>query len=48
MLTPERAAWLLAHPLDRITGDPHQLDPYKTVTRQPDGSLLTCVLAIDR
>lgn len=47
-MTPERAVWLLAHPLDYAAGDRHQLDPYRTVLPQPDGALLTAVLAVDR
>jgi hypothetical protein len=45
-MTPDRAAWLLAYPLD----DPRtaDLDPYRTVDRQRDGALLVTVLAVDR
>lgn len=45
-MSPDRARWLLQHPLDYADGAP---DPaYKTVTVQPDGALLTAVLAVDR
>ena len=44
-MTPERAAWLLSHPLS-YGGD--DLAPYRHVDPQPDGSLLTVVLAVDR
>ncbi len=40
--------WLLAHPLNYVSGDPRQLDAYKRVLPQPDGALLTAVLAVDR
>jgi hypothetical protein len=40
--------WLLAHPLDYVSTDPHQLDPYKRYLPQPDGAILTAVLAVDR
>lgn len=47
-MTPDRAGWLLAHPLDYASPDPHALDAYKGVLPQPDGALLTAVLAVDR
>lgn len=46
-MTPNRAAWLLAHPLD-YAGPGLNLDPYKTHLPQPDGAILTAVLAVDR
>ena len=46
MLTPERAQWLLEHPLDRAD---MALDPaYVVRVTQPDGALLTAILAVDR
>lgn len=39
---------LLAHPLDFVSTDPDALANYRTVTRQPDGALLTAILAVDR
>jgi hypothetical protein len=47
-VSPDPWTWLLEHPLDYASGDPHQLDLYKSITRQPDGALLTAVLAVDR
>lgn len=45
-MSPERAAWLLGHPLDYIdAGIPPE---YKTVRAERDGALLTLVLAVDR
>ena len=45
-MTPERAGWLLAHPLDYAQ---MALDPaYREVFPQPDGALLTAILAVDR
>lgn len=42
---PERARWLLEHPLDYIDVS---LEPYRRVLPQADGALLTAVLAVDR
>lgn len=50
-LDPDRARWLLQHPLTDLTGaDPvATMAPYKRVVAQPhDGALLTEVLAVDR
>lgn len=47
-MTPERARWLLEHPLDSADLTPDKLAAYRTVTPQPDGALLTAVLAVDR
>lgn len=45
-MTPDRARWLLAHPLNDAEG---AVDPaYRDVIEQPDGALLTAVLAVDR
>lgn len=46
-LTAERAAWLLAHPLDYADGSV-SIDPYRAVHPQPGGALLTAILAVDR
>lgn len=43
-MTPDRARWLLEHPLDAGC----DLAPYRQVLPQPDGALLTVVLAVDR
>jgi hypothetical protein len=45
-MTPERAAWLLAHPADyaQMVVDPK----YREYLPQPDGALLTVILAVDR
>lgn len=48
ILDAERAAWLLAHPLDYASGDPEQLAPYRYLLPQPDGALLVAILAVDR
>lgn len=45
-MTPERAAWLLAHPLDYAEGG---ISPdYRLLHRQPDGAILQAILAVDR
>lgn len=45
-MTPDRARWLLAHPLDYANGAP----PAELVEHlsQVDGAILTAVLAVDR
>lgn len=43
----DRQAFALAHPLDYISGDPRQLDPYRRIRKHPRG-LLTTILAVDR
>lgn len=45
LMSPERAAWLLANPLQTMS-DP--VVDYRTITPQPDGALLVAVLAVDR
>lgn len=47
-MTPDRALWLLQHPLDYADMDPRELDPYKAHAVQADGAILTAVLAVDR
>lgn len=45
-MNAERATWLLAHPLDYAQ---MALEPaYQEVRPQPDGALLTAILAVDR
>ncbi len=45
-MNADRAAWLLAHPLDYAQ---MALDPaYREVLPQPGGALLTAILAVDR
>lgn len=46
-MNAERAAWLLAHPLDYADGTV-PIGPYREVLPQPDGALLTAILAVDR
>jgi hypothetical protein len=41
----DRALWLLAHPLEYAGED---LAPYREILPQPDGALLTVILAVDR
>lgn len=44
--TSPSVRWLLEHPLDYAEG---AIAPeYRSVSRQPDGALLTVVLAVDR
>lgn len=47
-MTPERARWLLEHPVTDplVLADPG--NAYRSVTEQRDGALLTMVLAVDR
>lgn len=45
-MTPERAAWLLANPLETPSID--EVSLRREIVRQPDGALLTAVLAVDR
>lgn len=44
-LSADRARWLLQHPLDYADKVP---DEYIAHLVQPDGALLTAVLAVDR
>ncbi len=44
-MNAERAVWLLQHPLEDGGED---LDPYRQILPQPDGALLTAILAVDR
>lgn len=45
-MSPDRAVWLLAHPLADVRAET-VLD-YRLTIPQPDGALLTAVLAVDR
>lgn len=47
-MSPDRAAWLLAHPLDYASSDPAALADWRTREPQPDGAILTAILAVDR
>jgi hypothetical protein len=45
-MTPDRAPWLLQHPLDSADGAPGV--DYVGHLAQPDGAILTAILAVDR
>ncbi|MGZ4596240.1 MAG: hypothetical protein ACXV3V_04875 [Actinomycetes bacterium] len=47
-MDPIKARWLLERPLDYASLDPDALAAYRPVERQPDGALLTTILAVDR
>ena len=47
-MTPDRACWLLQHPLNYAGIDPTLLKPYRHVRAQPSGAILMVVLAVDR
>lgn len=46
-MNADRALWLLAHPLDYADGSV-PIDPYRETLPQPDGAILTAILAVDR
>lgn len=46
-MSPERALWLLRHPLD-YAGPGLDLAAYRGHSVQADGAILTAVLAVDR
>lgn len=47
-MTPDRASWLLAHPLETAPRTAADLAPWRTETPQASGAVLVAVLAVDR